>query len=276
MMLKFSNVTKSFFDKPAVDDVSFEMEPGELIVLSGASGSGKTTLLKLLTREYDPDQGEIYFKGDPVHLLKGGLIPHHRRRIGAVFQDYKLLQEMNVWENIALALSILGKSDQEIEKRVTDLLNLVELPDKAYLFPNQLSGGEAQRIAIARALATAPELIFADEPTGNLDAKTSAHVAELLGKINELGTTVLVTTHDPVVMESLKVARKLELEKGKLINDSGSKAKTKSKSKSQKKEKKVEEKVESSKEKKPKTKKTGFFSKLFGKKKIKSKKEDKE
>lgn len=220
-MIKFIKVTKQFADdQTALYEVSFEVEEGELVVITGPSGSGKTTLLKLLTKEYEPTSGEIFFKDDDVNKIKGSQIPFLRRKIGAVFQDYKLLPELNVWENIALALSITNRSDSEIANKVTDLLKLVDLEEKAYLFPHQLSGGEAQRISIARALSTAPELIFADEPTGNLDSANSKIIAKLLKKINELGTTVLITTHDPVVLDVLPDARKISLEKGKLTSDS--------------------------------------------------------
>jgi cell division transport system ATP-binding protein len=235
-MLKFIRVTKKYqSEKPALDNVSFDVDSGELVLITGPSGSGKTTLLKLLTKEQDPSDGEIYFKEENINSLKKSKIPFHRRKIGSVFQDYKLLPELNIWENIALALSILGHPDHEIEEKVTDLLKLVDLTDKAYLFPHQLSGGEAQRISIARALSTAPELIFADEPTGNLDAENSRIVAKLLKKINDLGTTVIVTTHDPVVIKTLSGARKMSLEKGAL-SDSKPSAKKERTSKSEEKE----------------------------------------
>lgn len=218
-MLKFIRVSKNYNeDKPALNEVSFDIDSGELVLITGPSGSGKTTLLKLITKEQDPSDGEIYFKEENVGLLKRSKVPFHRRRIGAVFQDYKLLPELNIWENIALALSILGHPEHEIEEKVTDLLKLVDLTDKAYLFPHQLSGGEAQRISIARALSTAPELIFADEPTGNLDADNSRIIAKLLKKINDLGTTVIVTTHDPVVIKTLSDARTMSLDKGVLTD----------------------------------------------------------
>jgi cell division transport system ATP-binding protein len=161
--------------------------------------------MRLLIREYVPTQGKIVFENQPLHKLKNREVPLHRRKIGVVFQDYKLIEELNVWENIALPLYIRRKPQQEIEERITDLLKLVELPHKALMFPKQLSGGEAQRISIARALATGPRVIFADEPTGNLDEITGKHIIQLLKKINQLGTTLLVATHDPTVMDQLKV-----------------------------------------------------------------------
>jgi cell division transport system ATP-binding protein len=274
-MLKFIRVTKKYNeDKPALDKVSFDIDSGELIVITGPSGSGKTTLLKLLTKEQNPTHGEIYFKEENVNAIKRSRVPFHRRKIGAVFQDYKLLPELNIWENIALALSILGHLDHEIEEKVTDLLKLVSLTDKAYLFPHQLSGGEAQRISIARALSTAPELIFADEPTGNLDADNSLMIAKLLKKINDLGTTVLVTTHDPVVIKALSSARVMELKEGSLIGQKEDKVEEKEKSKSEKaesKEKVNEEKKAPSRAQEEKKDKEEFPVKKEEKKKLKKK-----
>src|SRR6185369_11827123 len=175
-----------------------------------------------LIREYVPTSGEIEFDGQKLNALKNSQIHHHRRRIGMVFQDYRLLPELNVWENIALALQITGKKSAEIEERVTDLLNLVQLADKAYYFPNQLSGGEAQRISIARALATAPHVLLADEPTGNLDQQNTMLIAKLFHKIHELGTTILFATHDTDVLNAFS-HRQLHLDKGKLVRDSGNK-----------------------------------------------------
>ena len=227
-MIIFDKVSKQFGDGTVgVQDVSFEIKPGEMILITGPSGSGKTTLMKLLTKEYDPTAGEIIFNETPLSSIRPGKIHQHRRNIGVVFQDYKLLRDLNVWENIALALDILGLPQAEIEERVTDLLDLVGLTDKALLFPVQLSGGEAQRVGIARALAPAPKVIFADEPTGNLDAETSATIAALFSKINDMGTTILLSTHDNQILDQFK-GRLLHLEKGSLTKDTGSK---KSKSK---------------------------------------------
>lgn len=230
-MIIFESVTKRFGndDPPAVEDVSFVIEPGELVVITGHSGSGKTTLMRLLTREYKPTSGEVYFEDQALSELHPNQVHHHRRRIGVIFQDYKLLPELNIWENIALPLNIIGKKETEIEERVTDLLRLVDLEPKAFLFPSQLSGGEAQRVSIARALATGPGVIFADEPTGNLDPDTTQVIAKLLQKIHALGTTVLLTTHDVSVLDLVKGERVLTLEKGKLIKDSKPKHKPKAK-----------------------------------------------
>ncbi len=222
-MITFASVTKKFGDEPpALEDVSFDVEPGEFVFLTGNSGSGKTTLLKLLIREYVPTTGEVEFEGQPLSKLRSSQIHTHRRRIGMVFQDYRLLPDLNVWENIALALQIAGKKAPEIEERVTDLLNLVQLTEKAYYFPNQLSGGEAQRISIARALATAPSVLLADEPTGNLDPQNTMTIAKLFHKIHELGTTILFATHDTAILNAYP-SRQLHLDKGKLVSDSGGK-----------------------------------------------------
>lgn len=220
-MIKFSNVTKQFGDSSyALKDVSFDVERGELVCITGPSGSGKTTLMRLLTKEYEPTEGEIIFNDHSLQGIRRSQVHQHRRQIGVIFQDYKLLTDQNVWENIALPLYITGKPQAEIESRVTDLLQLVNLTEKAFLFPNQLSGGEAQRVSIARALATGPGVIFADEPTGNLDPETSIAIAKLLHKINELGTTIMLATHDLGVIEALPKARRIHLDKGSLTKDS--------------------------------------------------------
>ncbi len=225
-MIVFSSVSKQFLpDTYALKDVSFEINPGELVLLTGPSGSGKTTIMKLLTKELSPTSGEIFFHDVNLNDIQNSKIHEHRRKIGVVFQDYKLIPELNVWENIALPLSIIGKSEAEIEERVTDLLELVSLTDKALHFPKQLSGGEAQRIGIARALSTAPAIIFADEPTGNLDKDNSLQIAKLLTKINELGTTILFSTHDHDVIGLLNVHRHIVLSDGTLVSDTADKVK---------------------------------------------------
>jgi cell division transport system ATP-binding protein len=278
-MITFRSVTKRFGEgTPALEDVSFHVEPGEFIFLTGHSGSGKTTLLKLLTKEYAPSQGEIEFQGNLLNKMRGSQVHKHRRSIGVVFQDYRLLPDLNVWENIALALQIIGKPQREIEERVTDLLELVQLTDKAYHFPAQLSGGESQRIGIARALATAPSILLADEPTGNLDPQTTLMIAKLFDRINQLGTTVLFATHDTGVLGALS-HRRLILEKGKIISDSGAKSQPKASSSQPKDTPKTavkapakpEIKAEAAPNPEPTPKKSGFkfpkFSLPFGKSK---------
>ncbi len=259
-MIVFEKVSKKFFnDTYGVKEVSFGIDSGEFVLITGPTGSGKTTLMRLITREYSPEEGKITFDGDPLDEIKDSSLPLHRRRIGVVFQDYRLLPEANVWENVALPLFISGKSQDQIEERVTDLLQLVKLEDKAELFPRELSGGEAQRVSIARALATAPPVLFADEPTGNLDKESSLSIMKLLKKINELGTTVLISTHDVVVLDDLSKVRRIELKKGELILDTKpKKVKTTKKKVSPKKEEKETKKPtkNKSKKKQPKEKET--------------------
>ncbi len=221
-ILRYIHITKQFApDSYGVMDVNLEVERGELVVITGHTGSGKTTLMKLLTREYSISEGELYFNETAVHTLKSNKVHLHRRQIGVVYQDYRLIKDLNVWENVALPLYIAGKKEEEIEQRTSDLLNLIKLTDHADHFPNQLSGGEAQRVSIARSLALAPELIFADAPTGNLAADTSKMIALLLAKINELGTTVLLSTHDLTLLDVFNNERHVQLEKGAIIKDSG-------------------------------------------------------
>lgn len=263
-ILTYADVTKQFgSDNVVLDSISFEVEPGELVLLTGQTGSGKTTLMKLLTREYYPTTGEIYFNDVPVHEIKMSKVHDLRRALGIIFQDYRLIKDLNVWENIATPLFITKKSEAEIEQRASDLLNLIGLAHKAEHFPSQLSGGEAQRVAIARALALGPELVFADEPTGNLDPETSKGIAQLLDKINELGTTILIATHDPILFDTFSKRRRIELAKGKLIKDTGA---DKGDKKSVEKEEKTQEKEEESKEpeeKPTKNERKPFWHKLF-------------
>lgn len=211
-MILFKQVSKSFADQAtAINKLNLDITEGDLWVITGPSGAGKTTLMKLLIGEYQPTEGEVLFEDKIIHKLKGRHKENLRRQIGVVFQDYKLIEDMNVWENIALPLYIAGKKEDEIASRVTDLLNLIALPEKALHFPKQLSGGEAQRVSIARALAMAPKVIFADEPTGNLDKNASIKIAKLLQKINELGTTLLFATHDENIIKVLSGAKRLDL-----------------------------------------------------------------
>ncbi len=219
-MILFRTVSKQFGqDSPVLQDLSFQVEKGEFVFLTGPSGSGKTTILRLLTREYTPDSGEIELDGKPLSEVKKNKVHLHRRTIGVVFQDYRLLSEYNIWENIALPLYIAGKPQKEIEERVTHLLELVNLTQKAFLFPPQLSGGESQRISIARALSTAPSIILADEPTGNLDKENSQMILKLLMTINAHGTTVLFATHDTNILSSTP-HRQVHLDKGRILKDS--------------------------------------------------------
>ncbi|NCN82567.1 MAG: ATP-binding cassette domain-containing protein [Candidatus Pacebacteria bacterium] len=219
-MIRFQDVSKEFSpNKFGVKQISFAVDNGEFVFITGTSGSGKTTLMRLIIREYAPTSGEVSLFNEQLATMSQKKVSELRRKIGVVFQDYKLLPELNVWENIALPLEIVGQPQAEIESRVTDLLKLIGLIEKPYLFPSQLSGGEAQRVGIARALALGPELIFADEPTGNLDAENTQAIVDLLKKINQLGTTVLFATHDLSLTKAGQI-RILNLDAGSLIHDS--------------------------------------------------------
>jgi len=217
-MIEFKNVSRLYDDCAALDRVTFSIKPKEFVSIVGRSGAGKTTLLKMLLKEEEPTEGEIIVDGRDVRKLKKHDIPIYRRKIGAVFQDFKLLPNKTAYENIAFAMEAAGRTEQEIAVDVPQILNLVELADKANNFPAQLSGGEKQRVAIARALVQRPEVIVADEPTGNLDPLNAYEIIKLLLKINELGTTVILATHNKEIIDSLG-KRVVILDKGKLIRD---------------------------------------------------------
>jgi cell division transport system ATP-binding protein len=222
-MLLFDNVSKKYdSDIIALEDIHLNIDDGEFLFLTGPSGAGKTTLMRLLIREELPTTGSIYFRDIDVPKLPVRLIPTYRQKLGVVFQDIKLLDTKTLSENIAFALEILGKSDKEITETTDYLLDLVNLSNRRELFPRQLSGGEQQRGAIARALANNPELFIADEPTGNLDPDNAGQVLDILQKINKGGTTVLVISHDKNLMEGSK-ARIVKMEKGKIVSDTGAK-----------------------------------------------------
>lgn len=225
--LTFQGITKVFLPlNDGVFDIDFVIDQDEFVFLTGPSGAGKTTLLKLLCGQYTPNQGSIELDGQVVNQLRGKQLELFRRQLGIVYQDYQLISEFNVWENIAAPLYIAGKKDAEIERRVTDLLDLVGLHDKALLFPKQLSGGEAQRVSIARALALNPKLVFADEPTGNLDYATAKNIIHLLKKINELGTCVLVATHDQKIIDLFPNFKIIVIEAGKVTRGASTKIET--------------------------------------------------
>ncbi len=218
-MIKFNNVSKIYSpETKALDCVSFEIKPKEFVLLVGRSGAGKTTLLRLLLAEERPTEGEIFFDGNNLNDLKHDDLPFLRRKIGAVFQDYKLLNSKTTYENVAYVLEVMGISEEEIKRDVPKVLDLVGLTDKANKFPVQLSGGEKQRAAIARALVHRPEVILADEPTGKLDPYHASDIIRLLLKIQEMGTTVILATHDKEVINNLK-RRVISLDKGKIIRD---------------------------------------------------------
>lgn len=220
-MIKFDQVNKSFNDhqKQAIVDMTFTINDGEFVFVTGHSGSGKTTLLKLLLKEYLPDNGEITFDEENLNTLAGHKIAELRRKIGVVFQDYQLLDDLTVWENIALPLVLAKKPTEEINTRISELLQLLELTGYEEMFPVQLSGGEAQRISLARALAMGPKLIFADEPTGNLDYDNTQKIINLLQTVNGYGTTIILATHDLSLLDKIPGARRLELDHGHLVKD---------------------------------------------------------
>jgi len=218
-VLEFKNVSKSFGDIQAVTNISFSIEDGEFVFITGPSGAGKTTLMKLLLRQYRPSEGEIRFGDWQVHKAKKSKIPHIRQEIGAVFQDFKLLHEKTIRENAEIALAIAKVPSSEWRQRVDHILDLVGLTERADLFPSQLSGGELQRAALARSLVVNPKIVFADEPTGNLDWETAEGVMNLLLKINKEGKTVIVTTHHKTIVKEFG-KRVIEMKKGEIVKDS--------------------------------------------------------
>ncbi len=219
-MILLDQVTKTYRGDlhPALDHVSLHIEPNEFVFLVGKSGAGKSTLMKMITKEEVPDAGKIIIGGIDLDYVKKRYIPHYRRRLGVVFQDFKLLPGRTVYENVAFALEIAGMSNREIDKTVPKVLELVGLSDAAKKFPRELSGGMAQRVSIARSVARQPKILIADEPTGNLDKITRKEIIDLLQKINDFGTTVLVTTHDENIVNNLQ-KRVVTLKDGKVVSD---------------------------------------------------------
>jgi len=218
-LINFNNVSKIYLgDAVAVKDINFSIDSAEFISLVGHSGAGKTTLLKLLLAEESPTSGHVLFERTPVHTLGRDERTRLRRRMGMIFQDFRLLSHKTAYENIAFAMEAAGRGDDEIEADVPYVLNLVDLSDKTWHFPNELSGGEKQRLAIARAIVNQPDVIIADEPTGNLDPVNTYEVIEILQKINSLGTTVILSTHDKGVVDILE-GRVVTLENGRIIRD---------------------------------------------------------
>ena len=218
-MIKFENVSKIYNShSTALKNVSFEVKLHEFVSLVGKSGAGKTTVLKLLLAEEKPTGGKIFFNRQNVVNVKQSELPFLRRQIGAIFQDFKLLSNKTAYENIAFAMQVVGKSELEINNDVPKILDLVGLKDKADNFPKELSGGEKQRVAIARALVHRPSVIVADEPTGNLDPINTWDIIRLLVKINELGTTVVLATHDKEIINALE-KRVVSLEGGVVARD---------------------------------------------------------
>lgn len=217
-MILFESVSKKFGSTIALDNISLEIKQGEFVFIVGPSGAGKSTLLKILTREMVPTSGTAKLGEMDLIKIKDKDIPVLRRKVGMVFQDFKLLDDRTVFENVALALEVRDKTDSEIEKQVEHILKLVEIWDKRFLFSRQLSGGEAQRTAIARAIVGKPDILLADEPTGDLDPKTAWGVIQLLNEINSWGTTIIMATHNQEIVNTLK-RRVIVLKKGKIASD---------------------------------------------------------
>lgn len=218
-MIAFQNVYKIYNShSTALEEVSFQVNPGEFISLAGRSGAGKSTIIKLLIGEEHPSRGRVFFGQYEVNKLKSRELPAFRRHIGIVFQDFKLLPTKTAYENVAFALEVAGRSSREIHELVPQVLDMVGLADKHHNFPHQLSGGEKQRVAIARAMVHRPEVIIADEPTGNLDPFHTWEIINLLQKINQLGTTLILATHDKEIINGLE-KRVLTLDHGRLIRD---------------------------------------------------------
>ncbi|MFC1644754.1 cell division ATP-binding protein FtsE [Patescibacteria group bacterium] len=218
-VIRFDKVFKVYSgDYVALEDVNFDIFPGDFVSLIGHSGAGKSTLLKMIYAEEKPDEGVVLFNGDDISQLKRKFVPYYRRNIGTVFQEFRLLPHKTVFENIAYALEVIGKTNEEIETDIPEILNLVSLTEHANKYPEQLSGGEQQRVSLARALVHNPLIVVADEPTGNLDPDSSLEIMDLLTKINDMGTTIILATHDKDIVD--KVGRRVVvLEKGKLVRD---------------------------------------------------------
>lgn len=217
-MLHFDKVSKHYNGCTALDGVSFRVAPREFVSVVGHSGAGKTTLLKMLLAEETPTDGAVFFEQTDIHALSSREMNALRRRIGTVFQDYRLLQNRTAYENIAFAMEAAGRSDDEIAADVPHALELVDLGEKMMNFPHELSGGEKQRVAIARAIVNQPDVLIADEPTGNLDPLNTYDIVQILKRINDLGTTVILTTHNKGVIDSLG-KRVITLEHGKIVRD---------------------------------------------------------
>jgi cell division transport system ATP-binding protein len=217
-VIYFDNVSKVYAGHAALDNVTLSISPGEFVSVVGHSGAGKTTLLRLLLAEDRPSSGAVFFEKINVHRIRNKHIPEYRRRIGTVFQDFRLLPNKTSYENIAFAMEAAGKTDDEIRSDVPQVLELVDLGDKMWHFPHELSGGEKQRVAIARAIISQPDVIIADEPTGNLDPVNTYDIIQILKKINDMGTTIILTTHNKGIIDSLK-KRVITMAEGKVIRD---------------------------------------------------------
>jgi cell division transport system ATP-binding protein len=222
-VITLQNVTKTYKrgaddEVVALDDVTIEVAKGEFVFVVGPSGSGKSTFMKLLTHEQRADRGEIWVAGKNLNSLRPWKVPLLRREIGYVFQDFKLLPNKSVYENVAFAMEVIGRSRREIDRRVPEVLDLVGLDAKSGALPHELSGGQQQRVSVARAFVNQPRILLCDEPTGNLDPSTSVGIMKLLDRINRSGTTVVMATHDQHIVDSMR-RRVIELEAGKVVRD---------------------------------------------------------
>jgi cell division transport system ATP-binding protein len=218
-MISLSRVTKVYKETvTALDDVSIEIAKGEFVFVVGPSGSGKSTLIRLLLKEEEPTAGDIYVAGKHIGKMSPWKVPYLRRNLGTVFQDFKLLPDKTVFDNVGFALEVIGKPRHVMHQRVPEILNLVGLGDKLQNYPDELSGGEQQRVSIARAFINRPLILLADEPTGNLDPATSVDIMKLLDRINRTGTTVVMATHDNAIVDAMR-RRVIELDSGKVVRD---------------------------------------------------------
>ncbi|MFZ1719985.1 MAG: ATP-binding cassette domain-containing protein [Candidatus Moraniibacteriota bacterium] len=217
-IIRFENVSKTFGAQPILEHAEFIISAGEFISIVGPSGAGKSTILKLIYAEEEPSEGTIYFDGRPIRDIKRKHLPYYRRNIGTIFQDFKLFPRKTIGENIAYALEVDGYPSEEIKESLMQILEIVGLADKAHRFPKELSGGEQQRVSIARALITRPKVIVADEPTGNLDPLSAEGIINLLLEINAYGTTVILATHNKTIVDSL-ARRVITIDQGRIIRD---------------------------------------------------------
>lgn len=219
-MIYFDNVSKVYNDgrSAALQEITFQVAPKEFVSVVGHSGAGKTTLLKMIIAEDKPTHGSVFFESLDVHRIPKTKLPNYRRKIGTIFQDFKLLPHKTAYENVAFAMEANGRTDAEIAENVPHALALVDLDDKAWNFPSELSGGEKQRVAIARAIVNQPDIIIADEPTGNLDPIATYEVVQILRKINDLGTTVIMTTHNKGVIDEIE-RRVITMDGGRIVRD---------------------------------------------------------
>lgn len=218
-MIEFKNVTKIYNNNVfALSNVNVTIDRGEFVFLVGPSGAGKSTFIKLLLKEIDPTSGNIIINGEDISKMKRRNVPYYRRKVGVVFQDFRLIPTLNVYENVAFAMRVIEASNRDIRKRVPMMLSLVGLSSKYRAFPNQLSGGEQQRVSLARAIVNNPTLLIADEPTGNLDPETSLEIMEIITDINRAGTTVLMATHAKDIVDNMR-KRVIAVEKGIIARD---------------------------------------------------------